>query len=99
MWRPSTRPISATSRRPRKGARGGERMNSHWRLAFMLDAPGGDLDGLEASLVRASETFQRRVGDAHLRLGIADLHPDLGVLRDRGDVKLRSVGGAVEVTL
>lgn len=74
-------------------------MNSHWRLAFMLDAPGGDLDGLEASLLRAGETFQRRAGDAHLRLGIADLHPDLGALRDRGDVKLRAVDGAVEVTL
>lgn len=74
-------------------------MDQNWRLAFMFDAPGGDLAELEASLSRARETFQRLVGDAHLRLGVADLDPSLGALRDRGEVKLKSVDGALEVTL
>jgi hypothetical protein len=74
-------------------------MDRSWRLAFMFDAPGGDLAELEASLSRARETFQRHAGDAHLRLGIADLDPSLGALRDRGEVKLKSVDGALEVTL
>jgi hypothetical protein len=74
-------------------------MSKFWRLAFMLDAAGGDLGGLEASLSRARDTFQRLAGEAHLRLGVADLDPSLGALRDRGDVKLKSVDGALEVTL
>lgn len=74
-------------------------MDQPWRLAFMLDAAAGDLAELEASLSRARETFRRLAGDAHLRLGVADLDPSLGALRDRGDVKLKSVDGAVEVTL
>jgi hypothetical protein len=74
-------------------------MDQNWRLAFMFDAPGGDLAGLEEALSRAGDTFRRLAGEGHLRLGVADLDPSLGALRDRGDVKLRSVDGALEVTL
>jgi hypothetical protein len=74
-------------------------MDQAWRLAFMFDAAGGDIAELEASLSRARDTFQRLAGEAHLRLGIADLDPSLGALRDRGEVKLKSVDGALEVTL
>lgn len=74
-------------------------MANSWRLAFMFDAPGGDLGALEAGLTRAADQIRALAGDAHVRLGVADAHPDLGALRDRGETKLRSVDGAVEVTV
>jgi len=74
-------------------------MNEHWRLAFMLNAPGGDLDALEASLAGAGDAIRRAAGDAHVRTGVADRHPDLAPLESRGEVKYRTVDGAVEITV
>jgi hypothetical protein len=74
-------------------------MSNHWRLAFMFDAPGGDLSSLELNLKRSVERIVGIAGDAHVRLGVADTHPDLGFLREYGGTKLRSVDAAVEVSV
>jgi hypothetical protein len=74
-------------------------MSSHWRLAFMFDAPRGDLPSLESNLKRSAERIVSIAGDAHVRLGVADTHPDLKFLRESGGTKLRSVDAAAEVSV
>jgi hypothetical protein len=74
-------------------------MDQHWRLAFMFDAREGDLGGLEDGLRRSGAQVRRLAGDAAVRLGVADRHPDLAVLRQIGEVKLRGVDGVVEVSV
>jgi hypothetical protein len=74
-------------------------MDEHWRLAFMFDARDGDLGGLEDGLRRAAGQVRGLAGDAAVRLGVADRHPDLAVLREIGDVRLRAVDGVVEVSV
>jgi hypothetical protein len=76
-------------------------MTDHWRLAFMLDARLGDAEALEEGLVRAREPIGRLVGDAEVRLGVADRNP---VLAERmgtgqGADPWRTVDGAVEVSV
>lgn len=75
-------------------------MSDLWRLAFMFDARGGDLDALEGALARAAEPVRRRAGGP-ARLGLADRHPDLATASktDYATDQWRSVDGAVEITL
>src|SRR5581483_8437229 len=74
-------------------------MDEHWRLAFMFDARGGDLGALEDGLRRAAPEVRRLAGDAEVRLGVVDPHPDLAIMRELGEVKLRPVDGAVELSV
>lgn len=74
-------------------------MNNDWRLAIMFDARNGDLSSMEESLNQSAELIVRIVGDAHVRVGVADTHPDLSVLRERGETTLRTVDGAVEISV
>lgn len=76
-------------------------MSDQWRLAFMFDAPAGDLAGLEAALVRQADAIRRLAGEAQLRLGVADRHPDLmaATKTDYATDQWRTVDGAVEVTV
>jgi hypothetical protein len=74
-------------------------MDNNWRLAFQLDARGGDLDGLERALAASRGTIQGIVGDAHVRMGVTDRHPDLEAIQDRRKTLHRGVDGAIEVTV
>ena len=75
-------------------------MEDAWRLAFMFNARGGDLDALEEALVRVAGGIRGVAGEAHVRLGVADVHPDLGAsFRDREKGGRRIVDGAVEITV
>jgi hypothetical protein len=74
-------------------------MSNHWRLAFMFDAPGGDLASLEQSLVSSAKRIVDLVGEAHVRLGVTDTHPDLDFMRESGSGKLRTVDAAVEISV
>jgi len=75
-------------------------MSRLWRLAVMFDARDGDLDALEADLVRVAEPVRRRTGGP-VRLGLADRHPDLATATksEYATDQWRTVDGAVEITL
>jgi hypothetical protein len=73
--------------------------SNDWRLAIMFDARAGDLSSLEASLGRSAQAIVNIVGDAHVRLGVADRHPDLDFLRASATGKRRGVDAAVEVSV
>jgi len=73
---------------------------THWRLAFMFDAPGGDLDALAAALGNARARIEAAAQGNAVRLGVA--------IRETGDVDAedahgmsdwRTVDGAIEVTV
>ncbi len=70
-------------------------MQTHWRLAVMFDAPGGDLAALEAALRQAKDAIRAAAGGHPVRIGVADRHPDLAGVAEAGQ---RTVDGAVEVT-
>jgi hypothetical protein len=76
-------------------------MSDHWRMAFMFDARGGDLGKLEEGLVRSAKEIRRMAGDADVRIGVVDTHPDLGSRTDTEYEidKWRTVDGAVEITV
>jgi hypothetical protein len=76
-------------------------MSDQWRLAFMIDAPGADLGALEAALRGQAGTLQKIAGEAHVRLGVSDRHPDLSkaVETEFDYSRWRDVDGAVEVTV
>jgi hypothetical protein len=74
-------------------------LNSRWRLAIMFDAPGGDLTALEQRLRHQAGHIASIVGDAEVRLGVANMHPDLDFLRAAKTSGQRSVDGAVEVSV
>jgi hypothetical protein len=74
-------------------------MDDSWRLAFQLDAPDDDLDGLERALSRSSQTIRLIVGDGHVRMGVADQHPDLAEIQARRKTLHRGADGAIEVTI
>jgi hypothetical protein len=65
----------------------------------MFDALRGDLSSLEESLNRSAQRIAGIVGDAHVRLGVVDMHPDLAFLREYGGVKRRTADAAVEITV
>ncbi|MBV1687891.1 EthD domain-containing protein [Novosphingobium sp. G106] len=63
----------------------------YWRLALMFDARGGDIPALEEGLKRVGDPIRAAAQAMPLRIGVADLHPDLVT----GG---RRVDGAVEAT-
>lgn len=74
-------------------------MADPWRLAFMFDARDAS-DALDAQLARRAGEIRRLAGEAEVRLGVADRHPDL--IQGSSDYDLtnwRTVDGAVEITL
>jgi hypothetical protein len=76
-------------------------VQTHWRLAFMFDAPGHDLAWLEAAMKAAAAAIRDATGGHPIRLGVADRDPSL--IADDAVAEAmagwRSVEGAVEVTL
>lgn len=75
-------------------------MQTHWRLAFMFDAPGGDLARLENDLLGAAGDIRAaaRANPARLGVAIRDGQPTTSdQTHDSGS--WRSVDGAIEVTL
>jgi hypothetical protein len=70
-------------------------MNNDWRLAFMFDARDGNLSSMEKHLNQSAELILRIVGDARVRIGVVDTHPDLSVLHEIG----RTVDGALEISV
>lgn len=75
-------------------------MQTHWRLAFMFDAPGFDLVALAQSLVQAGDEIRRAAAGNHVRMGVADRHADLGEWAARGDASGKvDVDGAIEITI
>jgi hypothetical protein len=66
-----------------------------WRLAFMFDAQGGDLQALEAGLGGAGAELRRLAGDAQVRTGVALRDPRILEIQ----AGLRPVDGAIEVTV
>jgi hypothetical protein len=73
--------------------------NPPWRLAFMFDAPNGAYGALEEALKRITSQVQALAGAAHVRVGIADRHPDLAVIFDAETSNSRSVDGAIEISV
>ncbi len=75
-------------------------MQTHWRLALMFNVPGGDLIALEEALKRNGDAIRAAAAHGHVRLGVADRHPDLGSREDSHDIdNWNEVEGAVEVTI
>jgi EthD domain len=74
-------------------------VSNQWRLAFMFDANNGDLSSLEENLKRRANRIVDAAGDAQVRIGMADMHPDLDGLRQRDEIKLRTVDAAVEISI
>lgn len=76
-------------------------MDDLWRLAFMFDARPDQGDGLDGLLAQRGGAIRRLVGDAEVRLGVADRHPALAVQGASADdtERWRTVDGAVEITL
>lgn len=75
-------------------------MQTHWRLAFMFDAPGGDLAALADSLRAARGRIEAAAGGNRVRTGVAypDGQPDTSEHAPGGPV-WRTVDGAIEVTI
>ncbi len=73
--------------------------NPPWRLAFMFDAPNGAYGALEEGLKRITSQVQALAGAAHVRLGVADRHPDLALIFDAETSNSRSVDGAIEISI
>jgi EthD domain len=74
-------------------------MTNYWRLAFMFDAANGNLPDIEENLQHSAKRIIHAAGNAHVRLGVADTHPDLAMFRQQGDIKLHTVDAAVEITV
>ena len=75
-------------------------MQTHWRLAFMFDAPDADLVALARAMCGAGDAMRRVAAGHHLRMGVADRHPDLGDWAARGDASGKvDVDGAVEISI
>jgi hypothetical protein len=76
-------------------------MNEDWRMAFMFDARDGAFEVMAESLEGAAGQIRQAAGDAHVRLGVADRHPDLmGNDETEHDMTgSRSVDGAVEISV
>jgi hypothetical protein len=75
-------------------------MQTHWRLAFMFDAPGGDLPALASRLRQARERILAAAGGNGVRTGVAysDGQPDTGEHAPDSPV-WRTVDGAIEITI
>ena len=73
--------------------------NLGWRLAFMFDARNDTYGALEEKLKRISSKIRSMSGDAHVRIGVADRHPDLAIIFDAEASTSRSVDGAIEISV
>lgn len=75
-------------------------MQTHWRLAFMFDAPGSDLPGLAEAMKRGGDTIRAAVGPHAVRMGVADRHADLGPYLARAEGgSTAPVEGAIEISI
>lgn len=74
-------------------------MDSDWRLVFMFDARDGDLCLLEERMRSAPEVIVQMAGEAKVRLGIVDTHPDVMFMRVPEADMMRGVDGAIEVSV
>lgn len=76
-------------------------MSNDWRMAFMFDAQDGAFEAMEENLVRIAIEVRQLAGDAHVRLGVADRHPDLQVdnKTEHSKIKGRPVDGAIEISV
>lgn len=73
--------------------------NPPWRLALMFDAPDGAYGALEEGLKRIAGKIQELAGNAHIRLGVADRHPDLAVINDSDEDNGHSVDAVIEISV
>lgn len=75
-------------------------MQTHWRLAFMFDARGGDLPALEAGLGREAGAIRDAAQGNRVRTGVAIRSRSEGGQQGSHDIaSWRTVDGAVEVTI
>lgn len=75
-------------------------MQTHWRLAFMFDAAGGDLGLLEARLRQVRHRIDQAAGGNAVRAGVAlPGGIDGASLHTHETGGLRTVDGAIEVTI
>lgn len=72
-----------------------------WRLAFILDARDGDVDALEHGLGACAAAIRDLAGDALVRLGVVDRHPDLATdaAGEHDSTSWRTIDAAIELTL
>jgi len=74
-------------------------MQTHWRLAFMFDAPGGDMAALEMSLANAASAIRSAAGN-RVRIGVAMHNSQVDEREGAHDVaNWRHVDGAIEVSI
>jgi hypothetical protein len=74
-------------------------MQTHWRLAFMFDAPGGDMAALEKSLANAATAIRSASGNP-VRIGVAMHNSEVDEREGAHDVaNWRHVDGAIEVSI
>ena len=74
-------------------------MQTHWRLAFMFDAAGGDLVLLESRLRQARSRIDEAVGGNAVRTGVAFPDGIDAASQHAQTGGLRTVDGAIEVTI
>jgi EthD domain len=75
-------------------------MQTSWRLAFMFDAPGGDLAVLEQNLKAARNEIVDAAAGSAVRLGVAIRNDEPDASQESHDSgSWRTVDGAVEVTI
>jgi hypothetical protein len=73
--------------------------SGEWRMALMFDAREGNVEALEQGLIRAVPEIKKCAGAAHVRLGVADRHPDLATTTDYDVAHWRTVDGAIEFSV
>lgn len=73
-------------------------MQTHWRLTFMFDARGGDVDALVLALRREGPSIDAAASGHDVRKGVAIRGPVAGEA-SQGGPGYRTVDGAIEVTL
>ena len=75
-------------------------MQTHWRLAFMIDARGGDMAALEQGLIAARDAIRAAAGGDPVRTGVAMHNPEVDEREGAHDVaSWRHVDGAIEVSI
>jgi hypothetical protein len=75
-------------------------MQTHWRLAFMFDATGGDMAELERALAGSAEVIRGAAAGNSVRIGVAMHDPAVDERKGPHDVaNWRHVDGAIEVSI
>lgn len=75
-------------------------MQTHWRLAFMFDARGGDVESLAAVLGHEAPAIEAAARGHAVRKGVAIRAPEVDEPEGAHDVaSWRHVDGAIEVTI